>query len=383
MEKIHIWPEEHRLVDDQIQVNVRIEEVGKDQQQLWYRLGQEHHSAITKSSDPFVLALLFNAMRAPADLIVHGIVSPSLMQNLDEFQSAWESWRPSWYTRIEILADKEDETESIPNRAGVAAFSGGVDSSYTVYNHRLDNSSRIGTDLRAGLMLKGLDISLDKEDVFRRAVNKGQIMLDSIGMELIPMVTNLKWVSESWRDSFVVLVASGLSLLSSRYRIGYIPATFSYRKLVLPYGFNPITDPLMSSDSFRIIHDGAKYTRYEKIRVLGEWVEACQHLRVCFYPEKNQLNCCKCEKCIRTILGFRSYGLGLPPSFERDISNSQIRGVRYAASHESYDRIYAKMRGEFKSVSWVRALRFAIVINKTEQFLKRNSILRWIKGRLD
>lgn len=135
MGEIHIWQEEPRLVGEYIQINAEIVGEGKDRQQLWYRLNQEHHSAITKSCDPFVLATLFNAMRVPADLIVHGTVSPSLLQNLDEFQSAWVSWRPGWYKKIEILADDEREAGRAPTSAGITAFSGGVDSSYTVFHH--------------------------------------------------------------------------------------------------------------------------------------------------------------------------------------------------------------------------------------------------------
>lgn len=118
-------------------------------------------------------------------------------------------------------------------------------------------------------MLQGLDFGLDKTTSFKIAEDRASIMLDSVGMELIPMVTNLKGVIESWVDALGSLVGSCLSLLSGKYGTGLLPSTFRYRGLTIPFCLNPITDPLMSSDSFRIIHDGAWYSRNEKIREIG------------------------------------------------------------------------------------------------------------------
>jgi hypothetical protein len=380
MGEIHIWPEEHRLIGDQIQVNVQIEEAGKDQQQLWYRLGKEHRKAITESCDPFTLALLFKSMQAPADLIVHGQLSPSLLQNLEEFQSAWAAWKPETYSKIDILADEEVETPKLPRSAGVTAFSGGVDSSYTVYRHRSGISRRSRRDLRAGLMLLGLNLDLDKEDAFQRAIQQGQVMLDSMDMELIPMVTNLKSIAGSWLDSYGTIVGSCLSLLGGGFTYGLIPSEYSYIGLKFPWPINPVTDPYMSSESFKIIEDGAALLRFDKMGVISEWPEALQNLRVCFHPGDKHLNCSRCEKCIRTILGFRALGVGLPPSFHQDVSLSQIIRLKFTPSLqlEQYTDVVktAQKKGNFSP--WVLALRVAILKNKLVRTARKSNMLRYL-----
>lgn len=382
MSEIHVWPDEHHRIGDQIQINVRIEEVGKPQEHLWYRIPQEYSSMLTMNCDPFVLASLFKAMRGPADLIVHGKVSPSLLRNLEEFQSAWAAWSPERFSKIEIRAEIEQEEPGSNSNDAIMAFSGGVDSCYTAYYHSTRGEARRPFNLVAGVLLLGFNLNLDKIEEFKYAFDAANAILASLGMRLIPMVTNIKSIVEEWVDVHGVILASCITLLSANYKFGIISSSYSYPTLEFPYGSNPVTDPLMSSDSFHIKHDGSRYNRYDKIQQIGRWPEVMQHLRVCFYPSNRQLNCCKCEKCIRTILAFRVLGFGLPPCFENDISDSQIRRVRYPESHSSYDRIYSMMRGKSRSESWVRALRYAIVINKTMQFLKRIPILMRINSRL-
>ncbi len=112
--------------------------------------------------------------------------------------------------------------------------------------------------------------------------------------------------------------------LQGGYSEGLIPSSLPYHALVLPWGSNPLTDPLLSIRTFAIVHDGAAFTRAEKVKQIAHWRQALQNLRVCWEGDRKDGNCGHCEKCIQTILNFRAVGLGLPPCFDQDVADEEI-----------------------------------------------------------
>lgn len=368
MEKIHLWQEELRLDKDVVTSSVTIEFPDGKKQQLWYSLPIKYHREIPSHCNAFVVATLFLAMDYPAELVVHGAVDRTLLQNLMEFQTAWVSWR-SRYQLIEITADREIDTLgktgdiSTNNYQAVTTFSGGVDSCFTLGRHTKFEVGRQHQNLTAGLMVHGFDISLDQPEVFSRALARSKIILDSVGVDLIPLVTNFRELDQDWEDAHGAAIVSCLMFLENLYPLGLVASSFPYKSLVFPYGSNPLTDRYLSSSSFQVIHDGAGYSRVEKIKEISNWQEVRDHLRVCWQGAKLDKNCCQCEKCIRSILGFRALGAGLPSCFPQDVTNQQIADleVRQQFHLEAYFPPIldtAKARGI--NEPWVRFLESCI-----------------------
>jgi len=366
MAAIHLWPEEWVDRDDQVLVGATLESPDGGRWRLWYRLPAGHRPSLTRSSDPFVLGALFAAMREPADLVVHGAASPSLLANLEEFQCAWSAWAPGELRRIGITADREEEPPRSASAAAVMGFSGGADSAFTAWRHRRGQAGRQRRELRAGVLVHGFDIPLGQADIFAGAAGRARRMLASIGMELIPVATNYREQGGYWPHAFGAGLASCLMLLQGRFREGLIASGHSYQNFSAPDGSNPLSDWMMSSDSFRIIHDGAAFYKADKLRAISQWPEAMKHLRVCYEGERLDRNCCRCQKCVWTILTFRMLGLGLPECFERDISNSEILRMRYpeAGLVQSMRRLISRLKAESFSASWVRALQASVLINR-------------------
>src|SRR5262249_28196536 len=77
--RIAVWPEEPVRSGDRVTAGMVVEGLGRDRVRLWYRFPAAYEWALTRNGDPFVLALLFTAMRRATDLHVHGEVSPSLL----------------------------------------------------------------------------------------------------------------------------------------------------------------------------------------------------------------------------------------------------------------------------------------------------------------
>ncbi len=368
-EPLHIWLEDAVESDGQITSAVTIEGLQQGRKRLWYRLPVEYKSALAKTPDPFVVGSVFLAMRTSADLVVHGEVWPSLLRNLEEFQAAWSCWLPNKYARVAINVDVEREHPRADNgQRALAAFSGGVDSCFTTYRHTTGNCGRLKRDLRGGVMIHGFDIPLNENEVFERAAAKAKMMLQSIGIELIPMATNFRELEDDWHDAHICGLASCLMMFQEEYGVGLIAGSPPYDNISVspPWGSNPVTDWMLSSGRFRIIHDGAGFTRAQKLGAMAKWPEAMKYLRVCWEGEQKDRNCCRCEKCIRTILNFRAIGLGLPECFECDITDAQIMSVTGLNSQHLFDygKILSMAKAASISESWVAALEKCIRRNR-------------------
>lgn len=270
MTDIHLWPEKPNEQGGKITTGYYLERPNGARDHIWYELPAEQGEVITSSADPFVLGSLFTAMRAGMDLIVHGEVSPSLLRNLDEFQQVWSVCKPKHYTHIDILPDHERELPRQPDESTVSAFSGGVDSCFTAWRHRTGQVGRGRRNLQAAVMVHGFDIALRLKDEFQRSSIRVKKLLDSLGILYIPMKTNLKKQGADWVDEHGCGIASCLALLQGQYTSGLIASTYSYGRLTIPWGTSPLTDRLLSSQAFEIVHDGAAHLRSDKVRWLAE-----------------------------------------------------------------------------------------------------------------
>jgi hypothetical protein len=133
---------------------------------------------------------------------------------------------------------------------------------------------------------------------------------------------------------------------------------------------------LLSSASFPIIHDGAAFTRFDKVRVISQWPAALQYLRVCLRGKERDKNCCRCRKCVRAILYFRFVGRGLPPSFEQDVSDLQLLTINYPSQSGIIilQEMLAAARASGAPLSTRLALHGSILLNRLH-ILVLNSIL--------
>ena len=366
MKKLHLWKDKLVESQEKVTTSVTIESDNGTRRKLWYRVPSRFRDQLSDSYNHFVVGTIFMAMGESSDLVIHGEVSKTLLRNLEEFQAAWSSWYPELYEIIEITADKEvDYPEQKKTNNALAAFSGGVDGSFTVYRHNKGLCGRLKRDIKAGLFIHGFNIPLDRDDIFNKAAEKASIMLKSLNIDLITLATNFRQLGTNFRDSHAAEIASCILLFENSYSTALITSTEPYNNLKFPWGSNPITDRLLSSDKLEFIHDGNAFTRSEKIEVISSWPEALKYLRVCWHIDNLDQNCCKCEKCIRTILNFRVLGLGLPECFEHDVSDEMILKIKRLnpVTLSFLEEIHSQAKERSISESWVSAL---------EKCVKRN-----------
>ena len=370
-------------------VSATIEAPSGERKTLWHRVAEEHARHLAGSSDHSVVGAIYFLMEAGHDVRVHGQVSPSLLRNLDEFMEAWSAWVPG-LTRVAIRADREEETRLPEGRhQAIVAFSGGVDSCFTAFRHARAGGRLVPQTLAAGLMVHGFDIPLNESESFKSAADRSRTMLVSLGLELISVATNYRSLVADWSHSFGAAIASCLMLFAEKFGIGLIGQGLTYGEFhLLREGSNPLTDPLLSSDGFRIVPDGAAFERAEKIDAMSGWDEFLRHLRVCWQGPQKDRNCCQCEKCIRNILTFRALGLGLPPCFPEDVQEESLKTFRLgkgALPSIRYEGLLSLAAARGVEGAWLETIRKRLARDRRLQHsrvLRHVARLGYYRGRL-
>lgn len=357
---LHIWPQARQTADNTVTISAISEGTEGDRQEFCFRVPLEHLHSVTELADPFVTAMIFPAMRRGTDLRVHGRVSLSLLRSLDEFQAAWRCWRPDRYHTIEVVADEETGEGATASDKVVAAFSGGLDSCFSVWRHTRGDCGRLKRNLKATLMVHGFDIPLQEPDVFSRAADNSRAIVRSVGLDFIPIACNFRAFGGDWEDEHGAALASCLSLFSKGFSAGLIAGSHAYDKLRFPWGSNPLTDPMLSSDSFSIIYDAAAISRIGKAKGVSEWEEAMRRLRVCWQGAFKDRNCGRCLRCIATALCFAATGTQPPaclgvPSLDEGVRILRTLPMKPVAIARLEEIVLAAKEGRI-AASWVGAL---------------------------
>lgn len=96
----------------------------------------------------------------------------------------------------------------------------------------------------------------------------------------------------------------------SRSSKGYIGSSRTYDLIDKPWGSHPKIDNHIYWSNLQVVHDCFNLTRQDKLKLIISEIEAGKttpFLRVC-YSSTGGKNCCKCEKCCRTMVGLLVLG---------------------------------------------------------------------------
>lgn len=366
----HIWIEEPVGLNEETTYSAVIEAPNKERQTLWFKIPSKHAHLAVCSLDAFAVANIFLLMKEGFDCRFHGNLSPSLLRNLSEFQSVWQVWRPERYKQIEIIPDSQcEETVAHERTNAIAAFSGGVDSTHTIYRHTIGSCPKPWKrEIKSGLFVHGFDIPLSAPDAFERAVKPIESTLAAVGIDLITMSTNLQAMNIEWDDTHIAGLASTLMFFKNNFNEGLVASGCAYNGLVLPWGSNPITDHLLSSKNFGIVHDGASVKRAEKIRQLTQWSDGYDNLRICFSAEKRDENCGICAKCVMDILLTRFHGIPQSKAIP-ELTDAKLAVLNIPTPHQiaAFDNVARAAKEKGITAPWVRILETRLKEQKKAQ----------------
>ncbi|MFP6872828.1 MAG: hypothetical protein VCA55_04895 [Verrucomicrobiales bacterium] len=229
-------------------------------------------------------------------------LSPGLLESADEISTIIDAWHPQASAVKLSCPSGSIGQDAIRKASGVGCFfSGGVDSFYSLLRHR-DEITHL-------IFIHGFDIPLHKKEsreVSSQGVHK---VAEELGIEVIEVSTDIRYFGDGiagWGFYGIPVLIASAHLLSGVLGKVYLPSTYDYAQL-RPNVTHPYIDPMWSTDSVRIVHDGACANRAQKCEAIAGWDLALRHLRVC-WELGGKLNCGECEKCIRTEIALDVLG---------------------------------------------------------------------------
>lgn len=269
----------------------------------------KHSSTIpelkTNRGDIFVLPALFLAMRRGEDLELSDAVSAELIDNIDTVQDIYVTWFPEVFTKVTVSAPASQRNRALRSARGGSgmAFTGGIDSMFSLITSRTTPTALVNST--------GLDLDLARDAVARETRARLGRIAAVTGTSVVPLSTNLRKIVLAndirWGEhSFAAVIASFGHLLAGTMDTFVIPASHSYLTAI-PWGSNPLVDPLYGSDRLRVVHHGAAFNRARKTEAIAHHELTRTEMRVCLKITTDE-NCGECRKCLRTMLALDVMG---------------------------------------------------------------------------
>jgi hypothetical protein len=314
----------HENYDDKSRVSADIiwEDSDRSGLKVFFETSKEYPDALYAGPEPFLVPCLLPAMEHGEKRIqFEGEICPDLLQNLNTAISLLLLW---FYEKdqppiaIEGAKRLTPRQPATPERAGFF-LSGGVDCLGTLQSNHAIVPRNHPAAIRDGLIIYGQNLESDvRSEIFQQACTDLSLMAREKDVTLIPVFTNVRLIDDS-RIMFYLnhgaILGSVAHAFSNRLTRVYISASDSIPGLawvhqhnLKPHGSHPLLDPLFSSYAMTIKHDGIAMTRLDKIRLISQWDTALQQIKVCG-PNWPGGNCCRCEKCVRTMLGCLAAGV--------------------------------------------------------------------------
>jgi len=321
--------------------------------ELWFAFPERFESWICDRSDAFLTALIKPAMVLNEPLEVRGIVSPLLAYNIYEYQRIYNSWFPKVLKLIEIEFHDNSLSEIVAQNAVSSCFSGGVDSLFTLRSHLPENQPLVDSRISHLIYIQGVNTPYNNLEVYQKLTQRFSKIAKTFQLELIGARTNARQFSQPgfpWNQMYSAAVIGTPLVLTKRLKIHYVPSSMIYARRY-PFDTSPMTDHLLSTETLKIIHHGAKYTRNEKIDMIADWEVAQNYMRVCIAPE----NCSSCEKCYRTMTmlwvsgHFHKFKVFKQPFRHRDILRwgTEYRTNSYGVS---WTMAYIRKKGKWRYI---------------------------------
>ena len=271
---------------------------------LWYRLPAQQKDLIDpENGDPFVAATLLPAMKAGEPLQVAVPVSRKLLRSARIIQSIYHDWDRTLSEVPISAAERSTEADHVSTQSEIGVFfSLGVDSFYTLLKNSTAHSTRQDAITHL-IAVHGFDVPYDNAAVFGDVITNATKVAKTLNKQTLIVVTNIREFSDEfvgWGRLYhgAAMASVGLAL-ERKFKTIYIAGSYSPH---YPWGSHPLLDPLWSTESLGLSHDGV-IGRLAKIRFIAQFPIAMETLRVCASDPYNGYNCGRCEKCLRTMIG--------------------------------------------------------------------------------
>lgn len=268
---------------------------------------------------PFVCNVLPIVWLTDAILYLPSI-DKTFYESIKEFKQGYINMYPMLEFKGSVEPLKIVDNHYRTDGGNAAFFSGGVDAFTTLICHRSEHPTLI--------TLRGADVKLDDIEGWTNVYNHLQDTVKQFNLPTpICVTSNFRTFIDEGRLSQLVVKSNdgwwhgfqhGIGILSQaapiafcrHFSLIYIASSLS------PYvkgtcASYPTIDNFLKYGSTSIMHDQFEDTRQDKIRLIIDYCKNTKQkidLRVCWISRGGK-NCCRCEKCLRTIFALLAEGV--------------------------------------------------------------------------
>jgi hypothetical protein len=304
-------------------------------EEYWFEVEAPCAGLLTTDGNAWIAGLAPLAATLGEPLRSSAPIDAALIDNVRELMRVWSAWYPE--LRVPSVEGPIRDSPASADRTA-AFFSGGVDSFFTALRHAHGAGTPRTERIDDLIFVHGFDIAIENDNAVRTVRPALESAAARLGRRLVVVRTNLRatrFGTTGWaRLSHGAALAAVGHALGRGYAKVLVPSSAGYRDL-RPWGSHPLTDPLFTSSTLQVLHDGPAYMRVEKTAFIAQHDVALDTLRVC-WRSKTGLNCGACNNCYRTMLALEVLGvLERCATFDRTALDMRRAGRIYCP--ESYD----------------------------------------------
>ena len=328
-----------------VTATVTWEDCNQPQKDVYIETEEPFAKDITCNPHSFLVGCLIPAMHfGEKRIFLDNEICPGLKEGLKTVMSLIKEWSGDKLNPLNIEAKTSPSVQYSDKQRQAGLFlSGGMDSLAALRANKLAYPEEHPGSIKDCLFVHGFDIGGViqrgmKYHVFERAKAAMSEVVEDTNTSLIPIYTNIRHLCderELWLGKFFgAVLASAAHAFASRLDLVFIASSYDTPNLV-PCGSHPMLDPEYSSFDMRIRHRDLALSRMDKLRLVAGWDVALQNIRVCLANVQDRLNCGKCEKCVRTMLGLLAIGaLDKTAAFvENDVSPDLLSNFSITIRH--------------------------------------------------
>ena len=329
-----------------LSADVTFEDSSTKSFEIYFEVSNRHRKHLRYGYEPFVLACFPVALyKGERRIKIDGDLCPELASNINAALCLQKKW---WGSESSIPTLEANSFEVKPiTGGGVACFiSGGVDSLSNFCRNTGQYDRNDPRRIKYGIFVYGLDIGdpnkVDREDVFETGTELLRTFLDEHGCELIPVCTNARdiesdgvFYEERHFGSILGGIAHSLAASISLCQIALdLRADYTDE-----WGSHPWLNKYFSSSFIKLESTMDSFTRIEKYNFFKSNPRSLDVLRVCYNMRdipQGRLNCCYCQKCVRTKVELLAQGLlDTAATFhDKEITREQVKKLRVHHYHD-------------------------------------------------
>ena len=294
---------------------------------------------------PAVSAVLPMAWIKGWDIQVNTL-DKNFIKSMNNLQQEYVHIYPKVSFKTKIFADRIVEN-SVKAHGMALTFSGGLDSVYSMISN-IDSKPRL-------IMLFPFDAGPSAREFWTKVTSFYSAFARQVDLPFNNIETNIRWIltgapkwkelgQSYWAGFQLPTIQAGITAPLSIGRFDILLCSAGRAKEWAlstkehPWGMGPNTTNKIAWADLRVRFDGAVH-RHEKCALVGPYLKKGLKLRVCC-AQFEKFNCCKCDKCLLTIVELLA--VGIDPNicgFEVNSStliNLKARGIR----SDPYSKIY-------------------------------------------